>query len=141
MKGVKGQTAQKFEKGKVLYFLWLNPDHVSKAVNSPVIRNNIYHVQIAGVGKIGANWNPLIPFDPNDPSFPGHPGGGGTDPNDPSNPTFPKNPNNPDPRPDNPYEPKDPPVDPKDPLSFKETWMAVQVSILPWQVHSYKVVL
>lgn len=141
LKGVKGQTAQKFEKGKVLYFLWLNPDDVSKAVNSPVIRNNIYHVQIAGVGKIGANWNPLIPFDPNDPSFPGHPGGGGTDPNDPSNPTFPKNPNNPDPRPDNPYEPKDPPVDPKDPLSFKETWMAVHVSILPWQVHSYKVVL
>lgn len=141
LKGVKGQTAQKFEKGKVLYFLWLNPDDVSKAVNSPVIRNNIYHVQIAGVGKIGANWNPLIPFDPKDPSFPGHPGGGGTDPNDPSNPTFPKNPNNPDPRPDNPYEPKDPPVDPKDPLSFKETWMAVQVSILPWQVHSYKVVL
>ncbi len=140
-KGVKGQTAQLYKGGKVLYFLWLNPDDVVKAVNSPTLRNNIYHVQIAGVGKIGANWNPLIPFDPNDPSFPGHPGGGGTNPNDPSNPTFPKNPNNPDPRPDNPYEPKDPPVDPKDPLSFKETWMAVQVSILPWQVHSYSVVL
>lgn len=149
--GVKGQTAQLYKGGKVLYFLWLNPDDVAKAVNSPSLRNNIYHVQIKGVGKIGANWNPLIPFDPNDPSYPGKPGG--SDPNkpgdptdpynptNPSNPTFPKNPNNPDPRPDNPYEPKDPPVDPKDPLSFKETWMAVQVSILPWQVHSYEVVL
>lgn len=139
-KGVKGQTAQLYKGGKVLYFLWLNPDDVVKAVNSPTLRNNIYHVQIKGVGKIGANWNPLIPFDPTNPTFPGTPGTG-TNPNDPDNPTFPKNPNNPDPRPDNPYEPKDPPVDPKDPLSFKETWMAVQVSILPWQVHSYEVVL
>lgn len=149
--GVKGQTAQLYKGGKVLYFLWLNPDDVAKAVNSPTLRNNIYHVQIKGVGKIGANWNPLIPFDPEDPTFPGNtPGSNPNKPNDPAdpynpgnpnNPTFPKNPNNPDPRPDNPYEPKDPPVDPKDPLSFKETWMAVQVSILPWQVHSYEVVL
>ena len=137
--GVPGQTAQMYKGGKVLYFLWLNPDNTKKAVNSPTLRNNIYHVQISGVGKIGANWNPLIPFDPNDPSYPGKPGG--SNPNDPTKPTFPDNPNNPDPRPDNDYEPKEPPVDPKDPLSFKETWMSVNVTILPWQIHSYSVVL
>lgn len=135
-KGVVGQTAQKYVGGKVLYFVWLNPDDVSKAINSPVIRNNIYHVQIKAIGKIGANWNPLVPI-PNVPNTPG----GKIDPKDPTNPIN-NNPNNPDPRPkDNPNEPNDPPVDPKDPLSFKETWMSVNVSILPWQVHSYEVEL
>lgn len=138
-KGVAGQTAQKYVGGKVLYFIWLNPDNLAKAVNSPVIRNNIYHVQIKGISKIGSNWNPLVPFDPEDPSFPGNTPG--SNPNDPSNPTFPKNPNNPDPRPDNDIEPKDPPVDPSDPLTFKETWMSVNVNILPWEVHSYEVEL
>lgn len=138
-KGVRGQKAQKYVGGKVLYFIWLNPDDLAKAVNSPVIRNNIYHVQIKGISKIGSNWNPLVPFDPEDPSFPGKTSG--SDPNNPSNPTFPKNPNNPDPRPDNDIEPKDPPVDPSDPLTFKETWMSVNVSILPWEVHSYEVEL
>ncbi len=132
--GVANQTAQKFEKGKVLYFVWLNPDDIIKAVNSPVIRNNVYHVQISGISKIGANWNPLVPFP--DPSIPSGPGT--VDPNQPGGPT---NPNNPDPRPDNPLEPVTPPVDPKDPLTFKETWMSVQVNILPWQVHSYQVEL
>lgn len=134
--GVVGQTAQKFVQGKVIYFAWLNPDDVAKAVNSPVIRNNVYHVQIKNVAGVGSNWNPLIPFDPNDPSFPAP----GT-PYDPNNPTYPKNPNNPDPRPDNPLEPIAPPVDPKDPLTFKETWMSVSVAILPWQVHSYEIEL
>ena len=135
-KGVVGQTAQKYVGGKVLYFVWLNPDDVSKAINSPVIRNNIYHVQIKGIGKIGANWNPLVPI-PTVPSTPD----GKINPKDPNNPIN-ENPNNPDPRPkDNPNEPNDPPVDPKDPLSFKETWMSVNVSILPWQVHSYEVEL
>ena len=134
--GVVGQTAQKFLKGKVIYFAWLNPDEVAKAVNSPVIRNNVYHVQIKNVTGVGSNWNPLIPFDPNDPTVPAP----GT-PYDPNNPTFPNNPNNPDPRPDNPLEPIAPPVDPKDPLTFKETWMSVSVAILPWQVHSYEIEL
>ncbi len=134
-RGVVGQTAQKYVGGKVLYFVWLNPDDVSKAINSPVIRNNIYHVQIKAIGKIGANWNPLVPI-PNVPNTPGT-----IDPKNPNNPIN-DNPNNPDPRPkDNPNEPNDPPVDPKDPLSFKETWMSVNVSILPWQVHSYEVEL
>lgn len=139
--GVPGQTAQLYKGGKVLYFVWINPDNQlnpdpnkRKAINSPVIRNNIYHVQIKAIGKIGANWNPLVPV-PN-------PSGPNIDkPNDPSNPVN-NNPNNPDPRPkDNPFEPETPPVDPKDPLTLKETWMSVNVSILPWQVHSYEVTL
>lgn len=133
-KGVAGQTAQKYVGRKVMYFVWINPDDLAKAVNSPVIRNNIYHVQIKGISKIGANWNPLVPVE--NPSHPKI-----TDPNDPTNPVN-DNPNNPDPRPkDNPYEPKDPPVDPKDPISSKETWMSVNVNILPWAVHSYEVTL
>lgn len=134
-KGVAGQTAQLYKGRKVMYFVWINPDDVDgKPVNSPVIRNNIYHVQIKGIAKIGANWNPLVPVE--NPSHPKI-----TDPNNPTNPVN-DNPNNPDPRPkDNPYEPKDPPVDPKDPISSKETWMSVNVNILPWAVHSYEVTL
>lgn len=135
-KGVAGQTAQLYKGRKVIYFVWINPDVVDgKAVNSPVIRNNIYHVQIKGIAKIGANWNPLVP-NPNVPTTPGQP----VDPTDPTNPIN-NNPNNPDPRPNNPLEPKDPPVDPKDPLTSKETWMSVNVNILPWAVHSYEVEL
>lgn len=134
--GVAGQTAQLYKGRKVIYFVWINPDTVDgKAVNSPVIRNNIYHVQIKGIAKIGANWNPLVPT----PIVPIGPGGD-IDPNDPHNPIN-NNPNNPDPRPVNPLEPKDPPVDPKDPLTSKETWMSVNVNILPWAVHSYEVEL
>lgn len=129
-KGVAGQTAAKYENGKVLYFAWINPDHADtgKWINSPINRNNIYHVQINGFKRIGANWNPLVP-------------------NHPENPTDPtKNPNNPDPKPgdetpENPNEPENPPVDPKDPLTPKETWMSVQTTILPWNVHSYAVIL
>lgn len=134
-KGVVGQTAQLYKGRKVLYFVWVNPDDLAKAVNSPVIRNNVYHVSIKGISKIGSNWNPLVP-NPNVPNNPGQP----INPNDPTNPIN-NNPNNPDPRPDNPYEPKDPPVDPKDPLSFKETWMSVNVNILPWAVHTIEIEL
>ena len=133
--GVTGQTAQLYKGRKVMYFVWINPDNLSKAVNSPVIRNNIYHVQIKGIAKIGANWNPLVP-NPNVPTTPGQP----VNPNDPHNPVN-DNPNNPDPRPDNPFEPKNPPVDPTDPISNEETWMSVNVNILPWAVHSYEVTL
>lgn len=133
-KGVAGQTAQLFKARKVLYFAWINPDNLvtTKVVNSPVIRNNIYHVQIKGITKVGANWNPLVPtLDPHNPKI--------ADPNDPDNPIN-KNPINPDPRPDNnPYEPKDPPVNPQDHLSIQDTWMSVNVNILPWAVHSYEI--
>lgn len=133
--GVTGQTAQLYKGRKVMYFVWINPDNLTKAVNSPVIRNNIYHVQIKGISKVGANWNPLVPT-PNTPNTPGQP----IDPNTPGNPIN-NNPNNPDPRPDNPLEPKTPPVDPTDPISNEETWMSVNVNILPWAVHSYEVEL
>ncbi|NLD22965.1 MAG: hypothetical protein GX670_01875, partial [Bacteroidales bacterium] len=54
----------------------------------------------------------------------------------------PNDPNNPAPRP----EPEDPdveepenPIDPEDPLTTDETYMSVDVTILPWLVHSYQV--
>lgn len=134
-KGVAGQTAQLYKGRKVLYFVWINPDDLAKAVNSPVIRNNVYHVSIKGISKIGSNWNPLVP-NPNVPDNPGQP----IDPNNPNNPIN-DNPNNPDPRPKNDIEPKDPPVDPKDPISSKETWMSVNVNILPWAVHTFEIEL
>lgn len=134
-KGVAGQTAQLYKDRKVLYFVWINPDDLAKAVNSPVIRNNVYHVSIKGISKIGSNWNPLVP-NPNVPDNPGQP----IDPNNPNNPIN-DNPNNPDPRPKNDIEPKDPPVDPKDPISSKETWMSVNVNILPWAVHTFEIEL
>lgn len=113
-----------YPEGKVLYFAWVNPDVVTSSgtgaprwFNSPVIRNNIYHIQIKGFQKVGANWNPLVPGDP-------------------------KRPENPDPKPNNPKEPKNPNgVDPKDPLTPKETWMSVHTTILPWEVHSYEIEL
>ena len=133
-KGVAGQTAQLFKARKVLYFAWINPDNLitNKVVNSPVIRNNVYHVQIKGITRVGANWNPLVPtLDPHNPKI--------ADPNDPDNPIN-NNPINPDPRPNNnPYEPTEPPINPQDPLSIKETWMSVNVNILPWAVHSYEI--
>ena len=133
-KGVAGQTAQLFKARKVLYFAWINPDNLvtSKVVNSPVTRNNIYHVQIKGITKVGANWNPLVPtLDPHNPKI--------ADPNDPNNPIN-NNPINPDPRPNNnPYEPKEPPISPQDHLSIQDTWMSVNVNILPWAVHSYEI--
>lgn len=113
-----------YEGGKVLYFAWVNPDVVTNAgtgaprwFNSPVIRNNIYHIQIKAFNKVGANWNPLVPGDPDSPK-------------------------NPDPKPNNPKDPKKPNgVDPNDPLTPKETWMSVHTTILPWEVHSYEIEL
>lgn len=130
-KGVPGQKAQLFKGGKVLYFVWIHPDKLADPVNSPVDRNNVYHIQIASVTKIGANWNPLVPY-PNGTTPPNF-----GDPNTP--PVYPSNPNNPDDRPNNPLEPKNPPVNPFDNLTPKETWMSVNVTILPWAVHSYSV--
>ena len=43
--------------GLCFYQIWLNPDRVGadyhKALNSPVYRNNIYHVNITGFSKLG----------------------------------------------------------------------------------------
>lgn len=122
--GVTNQTVAKYVGGKVLYYAWVNPDAIPNWYNSPVLRNNIYHIHITGFKTIGTNWNPLYPEDPEHP-------------NGPSN-----TPLNPDPKPTpGPGEPTEPvnPIDPTDPLTTPETWMSVDVTILPWQVHSYGV--
>ena len=134
--GVAGQTAQKFVDGKVLYYVWIHPDNIAKPENSPVDRNHIYHIQIASISKYGANWNPFVPYPKNTPELDPNTG---KPKNDPTGKT-PNNPNNPDDRPnDNPFEPVNPPVNPFENLTPKETWMSVNVTILPWQVHSYQV--
>ena len=137
--GVKGQTAQLYKKGKALYFVWVHPDKLAGTLNSPVDRNNIYHVQLKGVASWGANWNPLVPYPTDTPKI---------DPKTgkitegPEKGKFPKNPNNPDDRPnDNHLEPKNPPVNPNENITPKETWMAAEVTILPWAVHSYEHIL
>lgn len=91
--GRANQKAYKYTKRVALYFAWLNPDDASKPLNSPVVRNNIYHLHIASISQLGSNWNPLVPS--------------GKD--------------NPDPFPnDNPNEPTTPRVFPHDPL-YKAT--------------------
>lgn len=156
-KGVTGQTVEIFqaiknptthevEGYKMLYFAWVNPDQVTagKWVNSPVYRNNIYHVQLDGVTGTGTSWNPLVPATG---------GGSGVPSNDPNHP------NNPDkftpvpsvnvpqnPGPQNPGDPVTPvtptptptPVQPQNPLTPNKTFMAVKTTVLPWQVHGYK---
>nr|WP_321376741.1 Mfa1 family fimbria major subunit [uncultured Bacteroides sp.] len=131
--GVTGQTVAKYVKGKVLYYAWVNPDAVPTWYNSPVIRNNVYHIHITGFKNLGTNWNPLFPEDPNNPKG---------DPEDPTKPDGPKKPLNPDPKPSvsvpGVVEPVNP-IDPKDPLTTPETWMSVDVKVLPWTLHSYSV--
>lgn len=135
--GVVGQTAAKYVGGKVIYYAWVNPDELPEWYNSPVIRNNIYHIHITGFKTIGTNWNPLFPEDPDNPTLVPNPE---NDPNDPDSPE--EIPSNPDPKPEeDPEGPKEPtnPIDPEEPLTTPETYMSVDVKVLPWQVHSYQV--
>lgn len=122
---VVGQEYRTYAAGKVLYYAWLNPDNKPAATdvpwkpyNSPVVRNNVYHINITGFKTIGLNWNPLFPEDPDSPA-----------------------PNNPDPKPSDPNEPDDTPIRPTDPLSVNDTWMSVEVEIVPWTVHLYDIEL
>ncbi|MFC4665965.1 Mfa1 family fimbria major subunit [Falsiporphyromonas endometrii] len=120
--GVNGMKTNKYINNKVLYFAWLNPDkpEPTQWLNSPVVRNNIYHVHINSFKTIGVNWNPLVPV--------------------PDGSTEYNNPNNPDPNPNEEgNDPKDNPIKPDDPLSNQETYMSVSVTVLPWQLHSYKI--
>lgn len=135
--GVPGQKTTLYKNGKVIYFAWINPDVVDGSgkgwLNSPVVRNNIYHFEISGLLRVGANWNPLVPPVPLKPNEPGY------DPQNPNKPN-PNQPNNPDPKPtpeQNPNEPPTPPVQPEEPLTPNETWMSVETRILPWKVHTY----
>ena len=154
--GVTGQTVEIFqavknggvvEGYKMLYFAWVNPDNVGttgKWYNSPIYRNNIYHVQLDGVTGTGTSWNPLVP------ATGGGTGVGSNDPNHPNNP----DPLTPVPQvnvpttpgPQNPTTPVTPvtptptptPVQPQNPLTPNKTFMAVKTTVLPWQVHGYK---
>lgn len=63
----------KYTNAKAYYFAWLNPDGVElgqfkpdKVFNSPVIRNNIYHINITGFSRLGFSGNPFNP-DPDNP--------------------------------------------------------------------------
>ena len=148
--GVAGQTVARYVGGKVLYYAWLNPDNVAEPYNSPVLRNNIYHIHITGFKNLGTNWNPLFPEVPptlTNPNDPWHPvdnpiilGGGKNpdpkpvpvegdlnypDPTDPTDPVYPNEPEN--------------PIDPEGPLTTPVTYMSVDVTVLPWNVHSYPV--
>ena len=86
--GKANQKAYKYTKRVALYFAWLNPDNVSKPLNSPVVRNNIYHLHIASISQLGSNWNPLVPKDKDNPDpFPND------NPNEPTTPrVFPHDP-------------------------------------------------
>lgn len=148
----KSTVITKYEGGKVLYYAWVNPDEIPAWYNSPVLRNNIYHIHITGFKTLGTNWNPLFPEDPtrkvdtDDPNY---------NPDDPETWTY-KPKENPDPKPvpeiitvpdpenpdekiEIPTEEPENPIDPTDPLTTPETWMSVDVTILPWLVHSYQV--
>lgn len=111
------------------YVVWLNPDVIpgtagKLAKMSPTVRNQVYHVHITGFKTIGVPNNPLnpgIPTDPNQPVGPGNP----IDPNYPGDPNDPDDPNN--------------PIDPTDPLETQDTYLSVQITVLPYTVHSYEV--
>lgn len=138
--GVKDQTAARYVAGKVLYFAWVNPDVINPTTwrFTPVIRNNIYHIHISAFRTIGTNWNPLVPSNPNNPGRIDE--DGNVIPGDNTNPF------NPDPKPDNfddngdDKEP-DNPIDPEDPIATQETWMSVDVTVAPWNIHSYGIEL
>lgn len=113
---VQNQKVAVYQNGKMLNYAWLNPDDIEKPLNSPVIRNNIYHINITGFRRLGYNWNPLYP---------------GEDPDT-------TDPQNPDPKPTNPDEPENP-IDPIDPLTPEQTFMTVDVTVQDWYVHSYDI--
>lgn len=112
---VPEQKYTKFEAGKVLYHVFVNPDDVPKTLDAPAYRNNIYHIGVTGFKTLGLNWNPLYPEDPDS-----------------------ENTNNPDPKPKG--EPE-PPYVPGDFNTPKETYLSVEINVIPWNVHSYEIQL
>lgn len=105
----------KFYKGRIcMYTVWINPDKIDKTwKNSPVVRNNIYHVSINSITTMGDSWNPLVPGD-----FP-----------------------NPDPKPGTDVSPNEGPNsnDPGKNISPDQTWMSVDTEVVRWSIHSYGV--
>lgn len=125
--GVKGQQYRHYVKGKVLYYAFVNPDNIEKTLDAPVLRNNIYHISVNGFSTIGTNWNPIYPEDP-DTTNPKNP-----DPKPGDDPKKDDDPDTPEPNP-NPFEPGDPD-------SPANTWMSVEMIVVPWAVHSYSITL
>ena len=105
----------KFYKGRIcMYTVWINPDKIDKTwKNSPVVRNNIYHVSINSITTMGDSWNPLVPGD-----FP-----------------------NPDPKPKDTESPNEGPNsnNPGNNISPDQTWMSVDTEVVRWSIHSYGV--
>lgn len=149
--GKANQKAYKYTKRVALYFAWLNPDDASKPLNSPVVRNNIYHLHIASISQLGSNWNPLVPKGKDNPDpFPND------NPNEPKTPrVFPhdplyKAPPIPEPNPSTPggggttpggggdtpggggNTPEDPNVEEPKP----QPWMKIIVKVVKWRIHS-----
>ena len=113
--GIKDQKYYTYVDAKVIYYAFVNPDVVGKTINAPAYRNNIYHISVKGFKTIGMTWNPLFPEDP--------------DTTDPKNP---------DPKPsDDPV----PPITPGETNTPKETYMSVDVTVIPWNVHTYEIEL
>ena len=99
-----------YKTGKMYYFAWVNPDALEPMdwKNSPVVRNNIYHVNIAGFKKLGFSGNPYNPQDPNNP--------------DPDKP-----------------DPDEPTPGPDDPIYDQDTYMATEITVINWGMHSYDI--
>ena len=99
-------NVKKFTGGRCYYVAWLNPNNQGEGENkepivSPILRNNIYHVNITGMKKLGYTRNP---FDPTD---------------------------------NTPKDPDDPTPDPTETLYPIDTYMAVEINVVNWGVHSY----
>lgn len=92
-----------FKAGKMYYIAYVNPDTNSPLTwkYAPVVRNNVYNVNVTKFSKLG------LYHDPNDPN----------DPEDPDQP--------------------DP--DPNDPIKDLETYMAYEITVINWGVHSYDI--
>ena len=125
------------------YVLWLNPNKIpgattEKATMSPTVRNQVYHAHITGFKQIGLPNNPLNPDDPNNPQpkEPGDPGYDSTDPWKPKDPTDPGYDSN-IPGNENPINP----IKPEDPLQTDDTYLSVQITVVPWGIHSYEIEL
>ncbi len=132
----KGTGTTVTTKGAIMkYVLWLNPNNIPgatavKATMSPTVRNQVYHAHIKGFKQIGLPNNPLNPTDPNNPQV------------DPGDPTKPMDPAHPDYNPNIPGN-KNPtnPIKPEDPLQTEDTYLSVEIKVLPWGIHSYEIEL
>ena len=92
-----------FKAGKMYYIAYVNPDTNLPTTwkYAPVVRNNVYNVNVTKFSKLG------LYHDPNDPN----------DPDDPDQP--------------------DP--DPDKPIKDTETYMAYEITVINWGVHSYDI--